>query len=110
MSTATKAPKITMHDVERESKAIAQHGYDAATQTLRLRFANSADLHDYTPVPRRVYNDMLRAPSIGGFHATVIRGQFERSIVPREDKHVETRTGAALRPGTAWPFPTGAKP
>lgn len=58
-----------------ESSNVKAHGYDAATQTLAIRFAGGAVWH-YAGVPFETYSSLLVAPSIGGFFAKSIRNNF----------------------------------
>ncbi|TXH39253.1 MAG: KTSC domain-containing protein [Rhodospirillaceae bacterium] len=56
--------RIRMQDFD--SKSVKSGGYDARSRTLRLRFAGG-HLYDYRNVPRKVFNELLRASSKGQF-------------------------------------------
>jgi hypothetical protein len=49
-----------------QSTSIAEAGYDEGTHTLRLRYIDG-DLYDYRHVPKRVFDQLLAAPSKGQF-------------------------------------------
>ena len=48
------------------STSIAAGGYDAGTETLRLRYIDG-DTYDYRHVPSDVFEGLLDAPSKGRF-------------------------------------------
>ena len=58
------------------SSNIAEIGYDAGTQELRVRF-NSGLEYVYLDVPGTVFSDFLDADSKGKFLNQNIKGQYE---------------------------------
>lgn len=62
-----------------ESSSIAAVGYDAAEQTLWVRFVNGAT-YRYRDVPPATYEDFMRAESKGRYFNSEIRDlyQFDR--------------------------------
>lgn len=55
-----------------ESSNIAEVGYDALTQRLRVRFLSSGGLYEFAAVPKSVAEDFLLAESKGKFfHAHI---------------------------------------
>ncbi len=55
------------------SSQIAEVGYDAETQKLRVRFVRGSALYEYDAVPQDVYDNLVNAPSVGAYHAQVIK-------------------------------------
>ena len=64
-----------MHRVLVESTLLASAGHDARAAVLELQFRNGA-VYQYFLVPRRIYRDLLRAPSKGGYFHQNIRGRY----------------------------------
>lgn len=62
-------------DAKRFSQ-IRSVGYDKEKQVLQIEFS-SGGVYDYFAVPESVYEDFIRAESLGGFVATRIRGMYE---------------------------------
>jgi hypothetical protein len=58
-----------------ESTTLASAGHDAQSTVLELQFRNGA-VYQYFLVPRRIYCDLLRAGSKGGYFNQNIRGKF----------------------------------
>lgn len=71
--------------VPKESSNVKEVGYDPATRTLGIRFANGK-LYHYEDVPDDVYTDLLEADSIGGFIAKNVRGQFKTTPIDEDEK------------------------
>ena len=69
-----------MHRVLVESTLLASAGHDARAAVLELQFRNGA-LYQYFHVPRRVYRDLLWAPSKGGYFNRQIRRRFRDQLV-----------------------------
>lgn len=61
-----------------DSSAILSVGYDPDTETLEVEFA-SGGVYEYHGVPRKVFQELMAAPSKGQFLAKRIRGQYESS-------------------------------
>jgi hypothetical protein len=62
--------EIPLTDVK--STVISGHGYDPATQTMRVRF-NGGKMYDYEGVPADKYAAFTGAASLGSFHAKKIK-------------------------------------
>lgn len=58
-----------------ESTTLSSAGHDAQSAVLELQFHNGA-VYLYFRVPRRIYCDLLRADSKGGYFNQNIRGQY----------------------------------
>lgn len=70
-----------------QSASIAEHGYDAATQTLALRFkSGKGQVYHYTDVPASLYEKLCAAPSIGSFFHKHIAGAYSHTKIDVEPK------------------------
>lgn len=49
-------------------------GYDASSQTLRIRFHNGT--YDYSSVPSHIHQGLMNAASKGGYHASHIKDSY----------------------------------
>lgn len=58
-----------------ESTTLGSAGHDAHSTVLELQFRNGA-VYQYFRVPRRIYDDLLRADSKGGYFNQNIRGRY----------------------------------
>lgn len=58
------------------SSNIESIGYDAATETMRVKF-KSGGVYDYSGVQEATYYAVLMAPSIGSWVARYIKGKYE---------------------------------
>lgn len=58
-----------------ESTTLSSAGHDAPSTVLELQFRNGA-VYQYFLVPRRLYRDLLRAQSKGGYFNQNIRGRY----------------------------------
>lgn len=58
-----------------ESATLGSAGHDARSTVLELQFRNGA-VYQYFRVPRRIYCDLLRADSKGGYFNQNIRGKY----------------------------------
>lgn len=58
-----------------ESTTLRSAGHDARSTVLELQFRNGA-LYQYFGVPPRIYGDLLRADSKGGYFNQSIRGKY----------------------------------
>ncbi len=63
-----------------ESTTLASAGHDARAAVLELQFRNGA-VYQYFHVPRRVYRDLLSAPSKGGYFNHNIRGRYPYRLI-----------------------------
>lgn len=72
------AAESVLQDVE--STLIQQVGYDAATQTLTVKFVTDGSVYVYIGVPQAVYDQLMAAESKGNFFAKNIKNvyQFEK--------------------------------
>lgn len=68
---------MQMHPVA--SSNLVSVGYDAETQTLRVRFRNS--LYDYYNVPQFVFEGLMNASSKGSYHAAHIKNRYRHSRI-----------------------------
>jgi hypothetical protein len=64
-----------MHRQPVASSSISEIGFDAATSTLEVLFANGR-VYEYYDVPERVFQDLLAAASVGQFFQTEVRGVY----------------------------------
>lgn len=64
-----------MHRSHVDSSAIASVGYDESSSVLEVEFSSGA-VYDYFKVPKRVYRDLLRAPSKGSFVSRRVRDRY----------------------------------
>jgi hypothetical protein len=58
-----------------ESTTLGSAGHDAQSTILELQFRNGA-VYQYFRVPPRIYCDLLRADSKGGYFNQNIRGKY----------------------------------
>lgn len=59
-----------------ESSNLASVGYDAAKQILEIEF-NHGGIYQYSDVPQEVYNELMRADSLGRYFANKIKNNYE---------------------------------
>ena len=71
-----KTPAIKMCDCQ--SSQLAQHGYDAATKTLAIKF-KSGGLYHYAGVSQEAYDSLVKAKSLGKHFAANVRGKFKHT-------------------------------
>lgn len=64
-----------MHRTDVSSSAIASVGYDERSSTLEVEFSSGA-VYDYFKVPKKVYRDLLKAPSKGRFVSRRVRDRY----------------------------------
>lgn len=57
------------------SSAIAAVGYDPGTRTLRVQFHKSG-MYTYHGVPQQVYDNFIRASSVGRYYDQFIKGRY----------------------------------
>ena len=67
--------KIHFHKPEASSQ-IKEFGYDAASNTLAVRFKSGGEYH-YNGVPQETFDAMHKSSSIGSFLHTKIKGKFD---------------------------------
>ena len=60
--------------------ARAEIGYDPPTQTLEV-FFKSGGIYQYFDVPERIYEDLKKAESPGGYLNREIRGRYRYARV-----------------------------
>jgi len=58
-----------------KSSNIYSVGYDESSETLEIEF-NTGDIYQYYGVSKGVYDDLLQADSLGGFHARNIKNDY----------------------------------
>lgn len=69
---------MALSDIKMESVVssnLAEVGYDEETKILRIAFRSGA-VYDYRNVPRRVYDDLLTADSVGQYFHQNIRNDY----------------------------------
>ena len=62
------------------STNISEIGYDSDRRTLEVAF-KSGTVYQYFDVPERIYEDLIRASSIGQYLNTNIKGQYRYARV-----------------------------
>ena len=65
-----------MHRQTVSSSAISSVGYDERSAVLEVEFSSGA-VYDYLQVPKKVYRDLLKAPSKGSFVSRRVRDRYE---------------------------------
>lgn len=63
-----------------KSSMVQAYGYHAPTETLAVRFG-AAKVYHYKNVPQDVYDQFVKAKSIGAAFGCLIRGQYESVVV-----------------------------
>jgi len=58
-----------------ESNTLKSVGHDSKTSTLEVEFHNG-NIYQYFDVPQAVHSELMRAPSIGKFFGSQIKGQY----------------------------------
>ena len=58
-----------------DSTAISSVGYDERSSVLEVEFEGGA-VYDYFDVPPKIYQDLLKASSIGSFVSRQVRDQY----------------------------------
>ena len=66
---------ITMQTTDVESTSLASIAYDASRQLLQIEFRDRTT-YQYFGVPAEVHDELLGAPSKGGYFNRFIRGSF----------------------------------
>lgn len=64
-----------MHRNHVTSSAISSVGYDDRSSVLEVEL-NSGAVYDYFDVPKKVYRDLLKAPSKGRFFSKRVRDRY----------------------------------
>lgn len=62
------------------SSNVASVGYDPDSSTLEIEFNNGA-VYQYFDVNENVYNELIKASSVGGYLAANIKGKYRFSRV-----------------------------
>jgi hypothetical protein len=73
----TQAPRLPLSPIK--SSHLAAVGYDPATNTLDVKFANGGKTYRYHGVPPHLHHDLMSAKSHGNFFFSAIRGRFRHS-------------------------------
>jgi hypothetical protein len=55
-------------------------GYDEITKTLEIQFHNGG-IYQYYDIPKRIYEEMMKAPSLGRFFLFEIKGGYQYAKV-----------------------------
>lgn len=63
-----------------KSSNIASVGYDKTKQLLDIEFVNGG-LYRYYQVPQEVYNTLMKADSLGEFHAQEIKNKYSTQYI-----------------------------
>jgi hypothetical protein len=69
-----------MERVSVSSSNIAAVGHDESSQTLEIEFLNGS-VYEYYDVPEYVYQELISAPSVGGYFAQRIKNVYGFSRV-----------------------------
>ena len=69
--------------VRRSSSVIASARYNARTRTMQVEF-RTGRVYRYFEVPRRVYEELINAPSQGEYFNTRIRNNYRYREVTRK--------------------------
>lgn len=80
MNRKVNTLNIKMTPIVRSSNILAA-GYDETTGTLRIAF-ESGGSYDYRNVTKIMFEQLLRAPSVGRFFHSNIKGKFPTRMVP----------------------------
>lgn len=67
-----------------DSSQIAAIGHDPASNTLRVQFKGSGSTYDYAGVPADVHQAFSKAPSLGKFLGTHIKGKYDFKKLPAQ--------------------------
>jgi hypothetical protein len=73
-----------MKMTEVKSSNVQAVGYDAATQTLRVRFKGAGVTWEYEDVPVAVYHQLVAAKSVGRTFAELVKGKFKAARISSE--------------------------
>ena len=71
-----------MKMVEVKSSSVVSVGYSAGNKSMDIQFKSG--LYRYENVPPVIYDEMLKAESVGKFVAKNVKGYFHYMIVPKE--------------------------
>ncbi len=71
-----------MQRVAMQSSVLLSAGYTPSSQTLDIEF-HSGEIYRYSPVPERVWHQLLAAESKGTCFNTNIRDYFPTTRLPR---------------------------
>lgn len=59
------------------STAIRKIGYDASTMQMYIDFEDSAPNYTFCRVPQRVFNEFIRASSVGSYYHQYIKDRYD---------------------------------
>lgn len=60
-------------------------GYDAATNTLSVKFKTGKKIYQYTGVPPELHDNLMKAESIGSYISKMVVGKFShKTHEPKE--------------------------
>ena len=82
-----KVPTIGMTAVD--SSQLKEHGYDAASRTLAVRFNGNNRLYHYDDVPQETYDALCKAESFGRFFNQELRGKFTYRAIDEKPANAE---------------------
>lgn len=63
-----------------DSSNLASVGYDPENKTLEVEFSSGA-VYQYTKVPKKKYEDMIKSPSVGTYFASFIKSRHDYTKV-----------------------------
>lgn len=66
---------MVLHRARVSSSSIVAVGYDAAARVLAVEFVGGRTYH-YQAVPRRIFRELMRAPSKGAYVNAVVKRRF----------------------------------
>jgi hypothetical protein len=64
-----------------QSSALESVGYDPENKILELEFRDSGGVWQYFKLPATVYKKFIRAPSLGNYFVTKIKGKYQEMKV-----------------------------
>lgn len=90
-----------MHPIAVESTTLATVCYDHARELLQLEFCSRA-VYQYFGVPASVHQDLMSAPSKGGYFNQAIRGRYRFFQVPGRQAGAQTSTQSEQAGAAPW--------
>lgn len=68
-----------------KSSTIESIGYDEKTKTLEVEFKPSG-IYQYFDVEKQTYDNLIKAESVGSYHAKIIRGKFQYKKLSKNEE------------------------
>ncbi len=92
--TTAPAPAPVIAYEACDSSQIEAYGYDAATQTLGIKFKPIGSEYHYAGCPPEAFEALKAAESVGRFFGSSIKGKYEFTRQPARKDEAD---GAALQ-------------